>query len=278
MTVATIDGVPVFHWNPLRRAFVGKLGDYVKLPVRSVNFGDMITPPLVERMRSGRSTGVAGRKAGPRILGIGSILHFARDGDVVWGSGVNGKIPLTSYAARRLDVRAVRGPKTRAFLAELGIDAPEIYGDPALLLPRFMPELRTWASAPSYDLAVVPNVNDFRGIAKSPDVINPRSPLMDVLERIARSRFVVSSSLHGVVVAESLGIPARLVKPRHEHPFKYEDYYLGTGRSELNEAETFAEAIRDGVGSDPVRYDEDALVSSFPHDLWDRTEAAAGSR
>ena len=41
---------------------------------------------------------------------------------------------------------------------------------------------------------------------------------------------MVSSSLHGIVIAEAYGVPAVLVASSTEPVFKYEDYYAGTGR------------------------------------------------
>lgn len=273
MTTVMIHGVPVVHWNPYRRMFIGKLGDYAKLPSRTNNFGDMLTPLVVEGMVRRNSLSIASPKP-RRLLAIGSITHFAQDGDVLWGTGVNGKTPQTSYKFASLDVRAVRGPRTRERLAQMGIDAPAIYGDPALLLPALMPQLGQWAAEPVHDVTVVPNLNDYRRLRGGTDVVNPRAPLMEVLERIARSRLVVGSSLHGIVIAESLGIPARLVKPNWEHALKYEDYYLGTGRTGIYSAESVEEAVRDGRGHEPARFDGESLMHSFPSDLWGPTNDA----
>ena len=48
-----------------------------------------------------------------RLLAVGSILHLARDNDVVWGSGVHGKIVVRRHQFKQLDAREVRGPLTR---------------------------------------------------------------------------------------------------------------------------------------------------------------------
>lgn len=77
---------------------------------------------------------------GNRLLGIGSIVHFAQTNDCIWGTRVDGNVPDESMAFTDLDVRAVRGPLTRERLLGKGIDCPEIYGDPGLLTPQSLPE------------------------------------------------------------------------------------------------------------------------------------------
>lgn len=72
-----------------------------------------------------------------KLLSIGSVMHFAKDNDSIWGTGINGKINESHLKFKNLDVRAVRGPRTREFLMGRGIMVPEIYGDPGLLLPMF---------------------------------------------------------------------------------------------------------------------------------------------
>ena len=67
---------------------------------------------------------------------IGSILnlHFMSSKDnVVWGSGArDAGLPMNGFPKK---ICAVRGKLTREYLQKRGIDCPEIYGDPVLLLP-----------------------------------------------------------------------------------------------------------------------------------------------
>ena len=261
--------VEIFSWNPpwpVLRVWVGW-----RIPWRRPinNFGDLLGPLIVRRLLKQRGLGPEAVRPA-RLLSVGSILHFAQDGDVVWGSGVHGDIPEEQVNAKVLDVRAVRGPRTRAFLMERGIMAPEIYGDPALLLPAVLPELLEEAQRKRFEVTVVPNYLDLDqnpGWRLSPKVLNPRAPLAHCLSRIAASELVVGSSLHGIAVAEALGVPARLVRSAVEIEFKYRDYYEGTGRANYSPAETVREAIAAG-GEPPPVFSPEALLAAFPADLW----------
>lgn len=263
ISVRDVAGVDVYQWNPLRDDGTGtrRLVD---------NFGDLLGPMIVERMLWRRqSAGTAPDSPRRRLLSVGSVLHQAREADVVWGAGVNGKL-LGTYPSSfpKVDVRAVRGPWTARLLTSLGIDVPVVFGDPALLLPRLLPELSTWTHAPATDTLVVPNLHDVDAFRDSEHtVLNPRGPVHTVLRTIARSRFVVGSSLHAVIVADSLGIPARFVASGTEDPFKYRDYLAGTGRATTRIARDVAEALRLG-GHEAPAVDLDALEDAFPWDLW----------
>jgi pyruvyltransferase len=262
--------VRVVHWNP-RRNLIAE-----RLPVRRRvnNFGDLIGPMIVESLIEKKVSRVgsrARRHPGRRLLTVGSILHLARDGDTVWGSGARGATASAlDYRFSDLDVRAVRGPLTRRFLLERGIEAPPVYGDPALLLPDALPELRDWATMKTRLVTIVPNFADFAATrARYGDLcIDPQSGLLRCLRTIAQSESIVASSLHGIVVAESLGIPARLMVSEHESWFKYEDYYRGTGREPAEPAGSLQQAMRELPTSSPVVRADPALAESFPHDLW----------
>jgi pyruvyltransferase len=114
---------------------------------------------------------------------------------------------------------------------------------------------------------VVPNLHDVGGMAPAPNLIDPRTNVKEVLGRIAASDFVIGSSLHGIVVAESLGLPARLIESTVEPGFKYEDYYAGTGRAGYTPARSVTEAMRLG-GEPPPVWDRDGLLAAFPGELW----------
>lgn len=254
----------LFRWEPWRPLVPGLR---VARPGRpKENFGDVLGPVLVRQLlrREGRDPDAAARTV--RLLSVGSVLHLAADDDVVWGSGVNGKVPAERVPRRRLDVRAVRGPLTRDRLLRQGVRVPAVYGDPGLLVGLLWTREELRGDEPDHEVTVVPNLNDLRYYTGTPDLLRPTSPLGACLRRIAASRLVVGSALHGVVVAESLGIPARLVRSRVEHPLKYEDYYAATGRRP-EPAQDVAQALAWG-GQAPPRWDPQPLLDAFPRDLW----------
>ncbi|MEM8696128.1 MAG: polysaccharide pyruvyl transferase family protein [Pseudomonadota bacterium] len=233
----------------------------------SRNFGDHLSHVIAEAVAAERGLTFHDEVSQPRrLLAIGSILHFAQDGDVIWGSGINGKIPLSRIAARSLDIRAVRGPLTRAHLQDKGFAVPEIFGDPALLARRYFgdrfPRLET------RDYIVIPNLHDIALVADHPAFVSPLNGWNRCIEAICSARFVVASSLHGVIVAESFGVPARLVRLTDtESPFKYDDYAQGTGRDRLTPARSIDEALDMGPYP-PAQFDAERLVDAFPWDLW----------
>ncbi|MGS0683813.1 polysaccharide pyruvyl transferase family protein [Nakamurella sp. GG22] len=254
--------VEVVHWNPRRAPANGGF----RVPTRANNFGDLLGPVIVRRLLGMHGLGPpAGR--GRRLLTVGSIMRLSRSGDVIWGTGVNGKSENVDYSDRRLDVRAVRGPLTRDVLIRNGHRVPDVFGDPGLLVGSLWSRDAVAGARPRTDLLVVPNINEVSLFAAGPDVVDPRLPLWEVLGRIAASGFVVGSSLHAIVVAESWGIPARLVHPRVEPLFKYEDYYLGSGRNSFAPAGSIAEAVAQG-GEPGPRWDPEPLMAAFPTDLW----------
>ncbi|WP_317228756.1 polysaccharide pyruvyl transferase family protein [Clavibacter sp. MX14-G9D] len=203
-----------------------------------------------------------------RLVTVGSILRLARTGDTIWGTGANGKSLSETFDFTDLDVRAVRGPLTQDFLRRRGVAVPDVFGDPGLLVGHLWSRDQLRGGMARRPLTVIPNLNDLKaGWSTGPNDVDPRRPLNEVLATIAASDLVVGSSLHAVVVAESLGIPARLVVSGAEPRFKYEDYYRGSGRPSFHAAESVREAIDRG-GESPLEWDPAPLMSAFPADLW----------
>jgi pyruvyltransferase len=264
---ASVRGVDVAYWDPRRRTARWGAPARVSRPVR--NAGDLMGPVVVRALA--RAFDLPRAPVHRRLLTVGSVLHLARDGDVVWGSGLNPK-PGGEPVAARLDLRAVRGPRTAALLSgRLGSAVAEAYGDPALLLGALFPHLVRTGRERTRALTVVPNLNELAGIARAArrEVLNPRARVRHVLRTIAASRFVVGSSLHGVILAEALGVPARAVRGDAESALKYEDYYLATGRDPDAElAADVADALRRGPAPAPD-WDPRPLLAAFPRDLWE---------
>jgi pyruvyltransferase len=87
---------------------------------------------------------------------------------------------------------------------------------------------------------------------------------------MTQSRLVISGSLHGLIVAESYGIPARLLKMTWQEPLlKYIDYYESTGRPHFRYATSVLQALQLG-GEDAPIIDCQRLLDAFP---WDHFNA-----
>ncbi len=255
------EGLPLYYWN---EQWHGRVFE---------NFGDIISLKLLERI-IGEPIRVYKKGQKPpekKLLAIGSLLYFARDNDVIWGTGTNGKFTKKEdFKFTTLDIRAVRGPLTRKFLWEVfHIECPEIYGDPALLIPYFFPEFKRKKN-PAYDYIIIPHYSEEHLFQKHEwdNIVYSTEPWGAILEKILDSRFVISSSLHGVIVAEAYGIPARLLVVSNNEPlFKYMDYYLGTNRPNFQYATSVEEAMEMG-GESPFECDLKKLYEAFPFEYW----------
>jgi len=269
-----IGGVPVFYWNPPRyRRFSKVLG----FGPRTDNFGDLIGPDVIRRQltqKVGSASSLRAVEPHRVLFAVGSVMHFASNDDVIWGTGVNGKVSLDRYKFSKLDVRAVRGPLTRRWLwEERRIDVPEVYGDPALLMRDALRKIAP--RRPERSLTVIPNLNDIVPFRRHPGFFSPRRPLAEVATRIAQSERLVTSSLHALVVAELIGVPVRLLRTPSEPEFKYSDYFQGTGRNEWSSFGDLASAARSfDAGTDSgtpdllESWDSGPLERSFPSELW----------
>lgn len=169
---------------------------------------------------------------------IGSVLGHCNVGRIiVWGTGFMSE----DDQMRRLPERvySVRGPRTRQILLEQGIDCPAIYGDPALLVSRYYhPKV-----VKKYKYGIIPHYCDesnaiIQAIKGRPDVLvismQNYNHWHDIPDAVCSCEMVVSSSLHGIIVADSYGIPnvwARFSSGLHGGNFKFLDYLESVGRS-----------------------------------------------
>lgn len=252
-------GLPLYYWCE---------------EVSFTNFGDYLSVKIVERIVGGHLRVLPKNfsKTDKKFLALGSILSFARNGDVIWGTGVNGKVlDRKRYLFDTLDVRAVRGPLTKGFLENvLHIPCPDVFGDPALLFPYLFPEFKRKKS-PKYPYIVIPHFTEEKMFPKSlgDHIVYPTEPWDQVIEKILDSEFVISSSLHGIILAESYGIPARWLRVSEGEPIlKYLDYFQGTGRTHSVPAYSIEEACQMGGEKEPCVCDLQALYSAFPFELW----------
>jgi len=248
------------NWNP-KKYFTDHQKRYKDI---QVNFGDELSEFIVNKTLN-TSVTKAEAKEQNKLIGIGSVLHFAQDHDTVWGSGINGKKRELNAKGETLNVLGVRGPLTREFLMYKNCQVPEIYGDPALLLKKLYPQEKN-TSKPERDYIIVPHFSELENPAfknYEDKIVKPNQTPEKVIEEILQAKFVISSSLHGIIVAESYGIPSILLKITNEEPmFKYMDYYYGTERFKFQYAKSIEEALTIG-GMPPPVFDAEKMIASL---------------
>lgn len=251
------------------------------------NFGDAVGADIIKKI----APGVQFSKTSEDLLvTIGSVMHIMHKTNkrkqsmkykrfILWGTGSNPTIQAPP-SGKNMEIHALRGPLTRKFLESHDIHVPLgiPYGDPALLIPHLF---GTPARRVKYKQCIIPHFNDVEEIKlKTPQLykIYPHEDWKVVWNKISQCKFVVSSSLHGIIFADSQRIPARWLSlqgsSRSEGRFKYCDYFCGSRNTTemdcmdntgpFRSASTVEEAIK--IGPHPeLQYDHSRLLLSFPH-------------
>ena len=239
------------------------------------NLGDYLSYIVYEYMLNRKGISIDKKvEQTKHLYSIGSILFTGFQDATVWGSGtkeklkgVSGKITLFfNKYFRKLDIRAVRGPITRKYLIENNIRCPEVYGDPAILMPIIYKS----NVSKKTDYVIINHYTKYNGLEKN--MINLKTKdYKKVIDKICEAKLVISGSLHGIILAEAYGVPAILLKDREDFSdWKYKDYYLSTGREEFPIVNSIEEALKTTPPEIPSfeKITED-LIKSFPYDLWD---------
>jgi pyruvyltransferase len=203
---------------------------WCRIPSRA-NVGDALTPWLIRRLTG--TSPIFARPDSPvlKYFVSGSVASYAADRCTLWGPGI---MDRTDVIDPRATVLAVRGPLTRARALDCGIDCPDVYGDPALLLPR----LYRPSHARRHGIGIVPHFADKPRLAASVSasgfmrLIDVQTPVETFVDRLASCEAVASSSLHGVIISHAYGIPAVWIKFRDlpsGDDSKFHDYFLSIG-------------------------------------------------
>lgn len=183
---------------------------------------------------------------GNYIVSIGSIIGWGSGKRIVWGSGIlfnNEKVDNGKFLA-------VRGKYTQKRLLELGYDCPSVFGDPALLLPLvYNKKLEK-----THKLGMIPHHTQYEHFAGYEEkhgikVINLIGDIEGILNQILSCEKIISSSLHGVIVAQAYNIPALWYEYSkiqwHGENIKFLDYFSSVDIKEykpipLKEIENFS--------------------------------------
>lgn len=190
------------------------------------NFGDCLQPYILKYYGLTPFYVTSNEKAD--VLLAGSILQWISSdfsGYIIGTGGIKAK-----YTFPKAKVLALRGKLT---YQNIGITQKCVLGDPGLIMSKIFPE----KVEKIYDLGIVPHFTDaentsFTRLAAYSGVIIIdvlQSPKM-VIRQIKQCRHIVSSSLHGLIIAEAFMIPTLRVVDYNtfywnDADYKYDDYY-----------------------------------------------------
>lgn len=281
------------------------------------NLGDMLSPLIIAAL-TGRQ--IAFRPhfwPGERLTALGTIGHSQVAGTVhVWGTGFqsqprhrfSGQARSMGWRFTRYNVHAIRGPLSAQVLRLGGYSVPDIFGDPAWFLPGLWPD----RSHKTIELGVLlhkseidQNSMDIRhppferykiptelaGSIKLFSLQIPRSvaAIANKIAEILSCKRILSTSLHGLVLAETYGIPCAAfdfhdgdsgrVRPFDESGLldhRIRDFYAGLTcetipvlRQKRHLRTDWDGAIRfiDTHWSPADRYDPERFLAAFPEQL-----------
>ena len=214
------------------------------------NFGDMLNETLL-RDYFGLNI-VREEFTTADIVAVGSVLdklvtnseigpndkkrqnHTMKDKPMhVWGAGFMFKYPGdVQKCVRPLVVHALRGERSREQLSKImGENISCTLADPGILAPRLVP-----ADDKKWDVGLVPHYRDkanpvFEKMMKhysNVTLVDVQQAPETVLKHISQCRTILSTSLHGIIVADSYGIPSCWCECSDQvfgKGFKFHDYY-----------------------------------------------------
>jgi pyruvyltransferase len=240
------------------------------------NWGDAINPILIEWL-SGRkvllATYLVRPASWPVYSVIGSVIGASNAATLeVWGSGC--KAETSTFRRPPAKIHAVRGPATRELILKQGLPCPAIYGDPALLFPRYYhPDVPK-----QHDLGIIPHFKDRRDPAVLALREQPGVHIIDILgdpksvvDQICACRTIASSSLHGVIAADAYRVPSVWIEFSADiggGGFKFRDYFRSVGRGDRAPVHvssvTSVQQIQDSISNYAIDIDLDKLVEACP--------------
>lgn len=196
-----------------------------------INFGDLITPFILKNYGYNPFFSLP---HDADIIAVGSILEHLPD-------KYNGKIIGTGFLYEKssavfpqADIISLRGNLSKERIKNA---KPEFLGDAGLLIGRLVKKQKK-----THTLGIISHfldvnnlwINSFYGKYKKDILlINPQQETEVVVNSIDKCEYMLSSSLHGLIVADSLNIPNIWFSPKDKifgGDFKYLDYFSSIER------------------------------------------------
>ena len=263
---------------------------------KKANFGDELSPYLARKLHKNV---VVASKWQCNALFVGSMLGRLMSNSSlivrlpsiiflpsvkVWGGGyfdLKGRENVKPF--RRLDVQACRGVHTlERIKKEVGVKIAKdvVLADPGILASHF---IDTSQNKKKFVLGIIPHYADKENellskikVTNAKEIDIQLSP-EKFMNELSECENVISSSLHGLIAADSLGIPnvrMHVSGKLHGGDFKYHDYYSAYGMEEHTVIDLTKQEFTDKdlptikesykIKPEQVKKLQDKLLAAFP--------------
>lgn len=247
--------MPVFYWDG------------------TPNFGDLIGPYLVSKITNMPILNVKNLQY-PGIMAVGSIVQMLDRKDmVIWGSGLIQKLTnkqIRDFRKYNPEILSLRGKETAKNLLEAGIKTPDqiVFGDPALILPLFyspsVSSTKKIGICPHYKhkayfLESISDEDDLK-------IIDVQKDMETVVDSINSSTVCISTSLHGLIIAQAYNIPWVWLEVFDDNlvgnDFKFKDFFSTLEESQVSHIRVRLEDIKN------IDYKTIAKKATLPNKLY----------
>lgn len=203
----------------------------------SNNFGDAMSYYIAKKISGKQPILLDKDDEDLKYMVTGSILNNDVKNAVVWGCGVAWSDDVIHDKTKIL---AVRGRLTGELCKKQEIEFDEVYGDPALLMPRLYTPKN---NKKIYKIGIIPhyvdlkivfdniNVSEYELGLRGIKIINVCDEVESVIDQIVSCDKIISSSLHGLITSHAYGVPALWTKFSDKiggDDFKFLDYFSTT--------------------------------------------------
>lgn len=249
------------------------------------NWGDLLNDSLYKEITNKPGIWVDFTCDDSYYMSIGSVLEKATPQSIIWGSGFMYKDGIidSKHNPSSFNIKAVRGPLSRKKLLDQGIECPEVYGDPALLYPKFYnPNIQK-----QYKYGIIPHYADWdneiiekfknredEGI-KVINILNEN--VNEFVDEVLECDVILSSSLHGIICGDAYGIPSYWIEVSDNvlgNGFKFRDYFASVKRSDIKPYINKSDRVYDLSDLKLPKYeisiDLDKLLNACPYKNLDK--------
>ena len=233
------------------------------------------------------------------LMTVGSLWRMVKSGDHIWGTGVayDGTLKKRCTNARdpnmvkNVTMYSSRGPLSAGQVQEhcspniMDLESKDIEsaGDAGFLVPFIFPELKVnKVRTEEKKRCVIPHKKDEGNSAWHEDEALPTEVLkvdigwVNMTLRLQSCDEVISSSLHGIILSEALGIASRRLRLSNAPgDFKFSDFYMSFRGEEPETAASMESAFNGALY--PLSYNEreayaKRVLKTFPLHLFDTVE------